>query len=186
MWIFSLRRDYQSIIIIEIYSLTVDATNQMLFSKQTLALAIGLARFATAVDPFVQLYIDRTCEDLGDDFEYVLYTFPANTDKCITFGAPGFPFISSDPVTQCGDYTDGGGAWGDCNNYPRNSPALRGGGAAMTCKFWTSEDCGYSGDDVWIDFNIPAEGTGCEDFPIQLPLSGGAKQTASSMTCVLA
>lgn len=149
-----------------------------------LGLAISSVRLIAATAPYAQMYIDRTCDQLGSDYEYVLYTYPENTNDCITIGAPGFPFFSTDAVTQCGDYTDGGEDSTDCNNYPRNSPAYDVGGADMTCYFWTSEDCGISGgDDVWNTVPVTAAGSGCTNFVPQVPFSGGSKQTASSFAC---
>lgn len=154
-----------------------------------LGLSVGLFQVIAAQDPYVQLHIDQTCEDISKSglSEYILYTNPQDTSKCITFGAPGFPFFSTTPgAIQCGDYTKGGADYGPCNSYPKNAPAVTAGDGTFYCKFWTSEDCGISGGDaVWNELHIKPSGPQtCADFPPQLPFSGGAKQTASSMVCV--
>jgi hypothetical protein len=148
-------------------------------------LGLGLFQLsAAAPPPAAQLHIDQTCSDASSNLqEYVLYTYPENTSKCITIGAPGFPFSSTDAVTQCGDYTNGGAQSTECNNYPRNALSVTLTGS-IKCTFFSSEDCTI--DDTHPGFgtlsNNDANGA-CQDFPPQLPLSGGRKQSASSLTC---
>ena len=150
------------------------------FSKlSTLAaLGLGLLQLASAQDPSAQLYIGNGCD--GGPNTYFLYTYPQNTDKCITIGAPGFPFFSTDAVTQCGDYTNGGADSSECNNYPQNAMAVELTGS-IKCTFYTSEDCS-EGDKVNVVSLSGADTNACQDFPPQFPLS--YKQTYSSFTCV--
>lgn len=148
-------------------------------------LSLGLLQLAAAVNS-AQLYIDQTCSDVEKDLKnYVLYTNPENTDKCITIGAPGFPLFSTDSgAIQCGDYTEGGKKSTECNNYPRNSLSVRLSGD-IDCTFFSSDDCTISDTRPTFKTLKSADAAGkCQDFPPQLPLSGGRKQTASSFACV--
>ena len=151
-----------------------------------LGLGLTISSLVAATDPFVELHISQSCSDVYNDGlkEYILYTFPQKTKKCITFGAPGYPFVSANPVTQCGDYKAGGAKSGACNNYPLNALSVKAGGGNFKCTFWTSDDCGIENDvDPFTTLTVKkGKKAACMHFPPHLPLAD--KQSASSMSCV--